>query len=361
MPKKRRHFPNTQSPTRNRSENRGVNELLANLRRQSSSSPRSDHSAIAAPSVPPVIREILQLPETPEPLPRFRDRADVTGEYSPADRSMIDVVLKHVAREWRTLGPLEDLGLWALPDRSRQVLVRYLEAYHGPDVGVSDLRAIFVPDGSVESGVFSENAYLTHLHVPSSALTASTFPSLISMLFPKAPDRQGLAALEEEPQDSWDSAELDFAMLSLSPAACSRADSPLLAIDPAIYQGQGAPGSSLGVLPSWRHLLQLAKKMPGVTHLSLAFWPEPSRTPNAKFASVVGPQGTSIHQSWYQLQYLDLTGCAAWFQALWRSEQTLLASDDSGEDTDGAAYMYLGVLTAYSLLNLETNSNIVSV
>jgi hypothetical protein len=83
-----------------------------------------------------------------------------------------------------------------------------------------------------------------------------------------------------------------------------------------------------------------------LTHLSLAFWPEPTLTPNAKLVSVVSPQtggavqygGTgpyshSLDDDWaeqvlvlrrlsrslYGLEYLDLTGCGDWFPALWAS------------------------------------------
>jgi len=395
------------NPTaRNRNETPGVNELLATLRRQGSSSPRSNHH-VAAPSVPPVIREILQLPETPAPLPRTRgrvrydargrrlppgpppprswqagaisgcseadgrrrgfeakayDRATVTlpGEYVPGRLSLVDAALKCVAREWRELGPLEELNLWALPDRTRQAMIRYIEAYHGRDVNLGDLKAILVPDEETDdegSGVVATNAYFTHLHVPASLSTASTFPSLISLLFPRVSSKE-IPSLKSEPQDSW---EMDFSTLSLSPGRLLPSLTHLsLAVDPAICMGDAIPRHTL---PSWRHLLQLAKKLPGLTHLSLAFWPEPMRTPNAKYASVVGPQGNSIQyggtgpyshsldQDWveavnilrtlskslYQLQYLDITGCGAWFAALMRSEQTLLESDEEkgGEGRKG--------------------------
>ncbi|OAA65712.1 hypothetical protein SPI_02499 [Niveomyces insectorum RCEF 264] len=102
--------------------------------------------------------------------------------------------------------------------------------------------------------------------------------------------------------------------------------------------GYGAPVPHA----SWRQLLAFAAHLPRLTHLSLAYWPEPTLTPNAKFATVVSPQGRrlqyggtgpyshSLDNDWaeavllvrrlskalYGLEYLDLTGCAAWFPAL---------------------------------------------
>lgn len=51
---------------------KSVNELLANLRLGSSSATPSTPRELpaTAPSVPPAIRELLRLPETPQPLPR---------------------------------------------------------------------------------------------------------------------------------------------------------------------------------------------------------------------------------------------------------------------------------------------------
>jgi hypothetical protein len=116
------------------------------------------------------------------------------------------------------------------------------------------------------------------------------------------------------------------------------------------------PGSPHAV--SWRQLLAFAAHLPGLTHLSLAFWPEPTLTPNATLATVVSPQtgrslqygGTgpyshSLDDDWaeavlilrrlsrrlYGLEYLDLTGCGAWFPALWAT-----AGEEGDESVDWA-------------------------
>lgn len=362
---------------------RGVNELLSDLRR--TSTPPAHNHPVAGPSVPPVIRDIFQLPETPAPLPRALNRhrldargrrlppgpapprswqtvtrrddgdegsastradgaaAVLPGEYVPAERSLVDMLLRLLVREWATLGPLEELGLWALPDRTRQALLRYLDFYRREDVSLGDVRSVLVPDEE-DTAAREANAYLAHLHVPSTLLTASTFPSLIALLFPKPPEETP----HDEPHETWEAADLTPAPpRQLLPALTHLS----LALDPS----RNTPS------PSWRHLLHLAKKLPGLTHLSLAFWPEPMRTPNARLASVVGPQGNavqyagtgfyshSLDQDWseavnilrtlgrrlYQLEYLDVTGCGAWFPALVRSAEAVDGEEVSGVDWVG--------------------------
>lgn len=263
--------------------------------------------------------------------------AVLPGEYVPARGSLVDMLLRLVVTEWPDIGPLEELGLWTLPDRTRQGLLRYLDVYRDRDVSLGDVKAVLVPDQEDPAA----NAEFAHLHVPSSLLTTSAFPSLISLLFPKPSEE----APNDEPLDSWEVADITPAPpRHLVPALTHLS----LALDPSRIDNLPPP--------SWRHLLQLAKKMPGITHLNLAFWPEPMRTPNAKFASVVGPQGNSVQyggtgfyshtldQDWseavnilrtlskrfYQLEYLDITGCGAWFPALMKSEESVDGEENLG-------------------------------
>jgi hypothetical protein len=103
---------------------------------------------------------------------------------------------------------------------------------------------------------------------------------------------------------------------------------------------------------SWPRFLNFAKHVPTLTHLSLAYWPVPSLTPNAKTAVMSSPYGKDIQYGGtnyyshsldddfreaaaiikrlanhsYNLEYLDLEGCTDWLQALqW-------TGDDAGID-----------------------------
>ena len=95
---------------------------------------------------------------------------------------------------------------------------------------------------------------------------------------------------------------------------------------------------------SWKGLLSLSPHLATLTHLSLAFWPPPSLTPNSKTAYRESPAGNidygasnyyssydgdlseaagvlrRLSKATYCLQWLDLTGCSDWVQALGRSD-----------------------------------------
>lgn len=113
---------------------------------------------------------------------------------------------------------------------------------------------------------------------------------------------------------------------------------------------------------SWPRLLAFAKHVPALTHLSLAHWPVPSLTPNAKTAVVSSPHGKDIQyggtgyyshlidndyreagnifkrlaHDLYNLEYLNLEGCADWLPALrWTdSPEALLPGRVNSEGID---------------------------
>lgn len=95
-----------------------------------------------------------------------------------------------------------------------------------------------------------------------------------------------------------------------------------------------------GPAASWADLLSISPHLKTLTHLSLAYWPRPSTTPNAATTSMVSPHGGTIalggshfysdlDDDWdeaanilrrlskntYCLQWLDLEGCM-WIPAL---------------------------------------------
>ncbi|KAL1596384.1 hypothetical protein SLS60_009030 [Paraconiothyrium brasiliense] len=94
-----------------------------------------------------------------------------------------------------------------------------------------------------------------------------------------------------------------------------------------------------GTVASWTDLLSLSIHLKTLTHLSLAYWPRPSTTPNAATTSMVGRYGTvslggshfysDLDDDWHEaanilrrlslntycLKWLDLEGCT-WLKAL---------------------------------------------
>ncbi|KAJ3578221.1 hypothetical protein NPX13_g2349 [Xylaria arbuscula] len=140
--------------------------------------------------------------------------------------------------------------------------------------------------------------------------------------------KKTIVPAEDVVQDSWDLPAPSAAPVDLLPNLTHLS----LAIDPS-----SAPSVS------WKRLLSVAGKLSQLTQLSLAGWPEPSLTPNAKFAKMTsdttgrsvqyggtGPYSHNLDQDWteailvlkrlsrliYGLEYLDLTGCSDWIRAL---------------------------------------------
>ncbi|KAL2128892.1 hypothetical protein VTI74DRAFT_8502 [Chaetomium olivicolor] len=357
------------------SQVRGVNEILADLRRAGISGSGQRAPDVVQPTVPPAIRQILQLPETPPPSPRRPirvagpgrrapagpapppswlsgpqraegalqrtaiesgaakdlEKQPMPGSSLPAHGSLIDIVLRNFAIDWEWQRQYCRYHLYELPTHLRVALIAYLVTYTQEGVSLEDLRAVLLPPPDVpeyqdDPGLAPSvvNEAFCYLDLSRSLGRSLKLRELSDLLFPPQPELV-------DPQESWDAPEPSPA--DIPGALLPNLTHLSLALDPA---------SSPSV--SWRHLLSFASHLPGLTHLSLAFWPEPTLTPNAKLATVISPQtgrsvqygGTgpyshSLDEDWaeavlvlrrlsrsvYGLEYLDLTGCGAWFPALW--------------------------------------------
>ncbi|KAK1967124.1 tafazzin [Colletotrichum sublineola] len=371
------------------SQRKGVNELLADLRRSSLRATSTVSAAVSeatTPTVPPALRQILQIPETPPPPPRRAPRFDATGRrvppgpppprswlsrtsshaqrahataaqrgaqaiqglpgtYEPDKGSLMDIVLRRMALNWELQRDYDQYYFHTLPSRVRASLAKYVGVWFEGGVSAADLRNILIPpsppppssgydDGSehqqpqVEAEtLISLNSNIYSLDLTGSVGHSMSVKELSDVLFPSK-----LARPSEVVQDSWDTAEAP----SLPPKLLPNITHLCLAVAPSVCRQSGEPGVS------WKQLLALAAKIPTLTHLSLAYWPEPSMTPNAKFSTIVSPEGVAqqysgtgpyahtLDNDWseavillrklskclYGLEYLDLTGCGTWFKAL---------------------------------------------
>ncbi|KAK0665793.1 hypothetical protein QBC41DRAFT_327246 [Cercophora samala] len=328
-------------------QNRSVNELLADLRRaglrEGGSSQIRPVEALVQPTVPPSIRQILQLPETPAPRPRRPVRVDATGRrlppgpapprswvsrpaggslYSdprtliefggaqnyaqrplpgmnlPAKGSLMDLVLKRFARTWDWQVEYCRYVLYELPTRVRGALLAYIGLYSEKGVTLQDMRAILLPPPSVmyendgdsrddEEGQREilppsiVNDDLSRLDLSWSLGRSLKIRELSDFLFPP----QAAAVVSTvDPKESWDAPDDEpTPEPSIPPALLPNLTHLSLALDPEHAHNV-----------SWRHLLSFATHLPNLTHLSLAFWPEPSLTPNAKLATMVTAQGQVV-------------------------------------------------------------------
>ncbi|KAK3485921.1 uncharacterized protein B0T23DRAFT_241952 [Neurospora hispaniola] len=446
MPKKRVHFkqyskPQSTAPAslsstaagagshNGESESRSVNQRLAELRRLGVNSNSNAQGALdVRPTVPPVIRDILQLPETPAPRPRpgrgrGGPRVDATGRrlppgpappqswlnrpahgilstvprqsgsdgrrldkymlpelYLPAKGSLIDLTLRQFAHSWDFQREYCRYYLYQhLPTHLREALVAYLSIWKDPgNVTLADLKAILLPPQKQEGDDVDEDAeqleeeeeeeedYLDpsiankdfrHLDLSHSIGTSLSLRELTDLLFPPKPSTTKpitAASLKTaEPRDSWEDSADEEDEFQPEPSSSS-IPRPLLPNlthlslslppNPLSSSTFTTPGTHHHhPLPSWRHLLSFASHHPTLTHLSLANWPEPSLTPNAKYASFVTAQGRRVQyggtgpyshsldndwseailvlrrlsRAWYRLEWLDLRGCGGWWEALW--------------------------------------------
>ncbi|KAG5916746.1 hypothetical protein E4U53_004274 [Claviceps sorghi] len=360
---------------------KSVNELLATLRHSASATlPSPRPPPTTSPSVPPAIREILQIPEHPSPPPRrpVRQRFGIDGRRLPAGpapppswvmgqpaldnvensrsrslrisypglesttlpgaplphpKSLISITLKSLAVDWDIHRVYNHYHLYSIPDHLKSALIRYVGLSSQGGISLTDLRTILIPPELVYNhdkfnNQASGNSEMTCLDLSGSIGRSLGLKDICSLLF----SHFMADPAAEELQDSWEAANTSPSPPRLLLPNLTHVS---LALDP---QGKRDV--------SWKQLLTLASKLPNVTHLSLAYWPEPCLTPQAKRSIVSCPHGpnmpyggTTIYSHYldhdwseallvlrmlcnhlYKLEYLDLTGCAPWFEALQRTD-----------------------------------------
>ncbi|RFU74208.1 hypothetical protein TARUN_8039 [Trichoderma arundinaceum] len=361
---------------------RSVNELLANLRHVSLDTSAPRQLPIVTPSVPPALRELLQIPDTPAPAPRrqHRQRLDnngrrlpagpppprswvaarsgathregqlsrsstlsrcglidstLPGTYLPAPRSLIDLVLRKIAIDWDLQRVFHQYYLYYIPAHLKSALIRWIGIASPDGLSLEDLRLILLPppelyeEGQEEEGEdISEyhaavNAEVNYLDLSGSLGRSLTLKEVSELLYPSK-KQEDLS----EPQESWDESEV--------------IPSPPRVLLPNLTHLSLALDPQCASEASWKQLLSMSSKLTTITHLSLAYWPDPCLTPRARLSTVTTPQGQSvayggtnyyshsIDHDWseallvlrmlsrnlYALEFLDLTGCAPWFKAL---------------------------------------------
>ncbi|TEA14233.1 hypothetical protein C8034_v003729 [Colletotrichum sidae] len=361
------------------SKSKGVNELLADLRRSSLASSSRTTLTTTTPTVPPALQHILQIPDLPPQPPRRVPRFDATGRrlppgpppplswlsrsssnvssrahandarrtggalqglpgsYEPDKGSLMDMLLRRMAMHWHFQRDYDRYYLHTLPTRVRAALVRYVGLWHETGLSAGDLRNILIPptldeeDGGQDrhglgpEDLVSLNCDIYALDLAGSVGNSMTVKELADVIYPRQLAREA----PKEVQESWDTADAP----SLPPTLLPNLTHLSLAAVPGVSGGPGL---------SWKQLLSFAAKSPTLTHLSLAYWPEPTLTPNAKATTMVSPEGhvaqysstgpyahtlddnwseavillRKLSKLWYRLEHLDLTGCSSWWKAL---------------------------------------------
>lgn len=261
------------------------------------------------------------------------DSTALAGALLPHPRSLIAITLKSLAVDWDVHRVYNQYHLYSIPSHLKSALIRYVGLSSEGGISLSDLRTILLPPERIDNDdklddQASANSEITCLDLSGSIGRSLTLKDVCSLLFSHFKADLNV----EELQDSWEAADISpgpprFLLPNLTHLS--------LALDPQ---------SKRDVL--WKQLLTLSSKLSNVTHLSLAYWPEPCLTPRAKTSTVSSSYGHkipyggttiyshSLDQEWseallvlrmlsnhfYKLEYLDLTGCASWFEALQRRE-----------------------------------------
>lgn len=380
-----------------------MNQILADLRRNSPKNASAQTGGVlpqTAPSVPPELRHIFQIPETPAPVPRrlaqrryagphpprswtvsssylrhatsgFQtktvgriQRFPLPGAYYPGEQSLVATALQGLAKDWGLQRDWNRFYLYTLPSRLRSVLLAYVPEFYEPGLSAADLRLVLAGPPAEEWSEYGlDSVDPSKLNVDLNYLDLTTPLSKQQLSLKELGDVLCPPATKSETDvvESWDSAEPVAGPMKLLPNLTHLS----LAIDHAYRP-----------FMSWKQLLSFATKVPTLTHLNLSGWPEPSLTPNAKLAKVTsvmtgltvqyggtGPYSHSLDGDWieasillkklskalYRLEYLDLTGCADWFVALKGGERGAVENNSIDWVGDWGQVTTLRLCSGYAL------------
>ncbi|GME28887.1 uncharacterized protein LTHEOB_7500 [Neofusicoccum parvum] len=343
-----------------------VNDRLNQLRREQAPISAIDRrneitESLTTRVVHPAVRQLLNLPEISGPRPRFVQRTAngrrVPGPAAPqswlnrsrhapeyardgsAEGSLVHYACKALAKNWDWLLEYEQYYLATLPTQLKDVLFSYLAMY-GPEDGISldTLRILFLTEQELEGATGSDE--LIHLDLTGMITEKFTLRDLTKYMIevPGAKKEDVTTAMQQlsvsdEVADSWE--EADSEPIPTVPKALLNARFPNLT-----HLSLAHPQNA-----SWEKLLILSSHLATLTHLSLAFWPKPTMTPNAAAASMTSKHGrfnlggthfySEMDDDWqeaanilrrlanntYCLKWLDLTGCD-WTPALtWGTDE----------------------------------------
>ncbi|KAF2184049.1 hypothetical protein K469DRAFT_751104 [Zopfia rhizophila CBS 207.26] len=279
----------------------------------------------------------------------------------PHEPSLLHSCLKTFAQNWEELVEYEQHYLAALPIPVKEALLSYVSR-HGPTgcMDIKSFKTLFRTDQEVQNGTGSDEVqFLDLTELLNQDFTIMDFFKSMTHSTPQVAVTEPMSQLSisyskgkekvEEVAESWED-EIDPVDTSL-PSTISIPRFPNLTRLSLAHPGSWA---------SWPHLLTLSTKLNTLTHLSLAYWPTPSSTPNATTASMISKHtrislgGSNLYSEmdddWHEaanilrrlslntycLQWLDLEGCI-WHKALtWdfpnSSEEFRRQTVDGGED-----------------------------
>ncbi|KAL4933291.1 uncharacterized protein BDV17DRAFT_279071 [Aspergillus undulatus] len=378
-------------------EQPSVNDLINHLRRTQlspslSDNPRAAPHHIASRSVHPSLRNLLELPETPPPRPRPDARRTgigarrlrrtpgppppeswISGEISaaenedaeldatetakvihrlerlpgrefPARSSMLHMLLKSMAMHWAWHVAYDGHFLDLLPTHIKILLLSYV-GYYARDQALAGLmrglKPLFDNTAAIENEGHDRtdgDADVTHLDLSGALGRWTSLKQLSAELF--LPKKASPAKADESNcvPLSWED-EYEDRPLSGSSSMVPKSIQTLRFANLQYLSLADPHPESI----NWNTLISFLSRLSTITHLSLAYWPVPTITPNAVNASIRHPTHRSLtfsyggtdaysamENNWaesagilrrlskatYCLKWLDLEGCADWIPAL---------------------------------------------
>ena len=247
-----------------------------------------------------------------EPLP---------GLSLPQNGSLIHTALKTLAMNWAWHVGYDQYYLATIPVRYKESLLYYIARYGRGGTDKDGLDVLFLDETDLEDATGVDG--LTHLDLSASIGHPLKLKQLKDILGAKKTIPSKMEASDVVPE-SW-----DMPSILDSPSNLPR-------FHFLTHLSLSRPNNTA----SWKELLDLAPDLTTITHLSLAYWPTPTISPNSTTAYRETPQGTvsfgasnfystfdndwteaasilrRLSKSTYCLKWLDLTGCFPWVQAL---------------------------------------------
>ncbi|KAI9800015.1 MAG: hypothetical protein M1833_003544 [Piccolia ochrophora] len=360
--------------------NNSVNEQLTALRKSQASPPEPGKSPPvsfnSSRTVHPSLQAILDVPMTPPPTPRpgmrgtprprgppgppppsswlvasrhcpahmkrqHRERASRAGIRThntaplpdmtlPSKTSLQHMALKRMAEDWDFHRHYDQHYLAALTPQLKSLLLWYI-SFYGPEDGVAfdGLKVLFRPSTEVQDA--TSNDEITHLDLSGAIARSVTLRQLEFFLSPPPPfPIADTTPVSDSPPDDWS-----------NPTNAPLLASPTTLLPSLTHLSLSFPHPS----SSWSRLLALKPHLATLTHLSLAHWPIPTLTPNSKTTTITTTSSSSpsttiryggsdyysasegdwaeaagilrrLSRATYCLTWLDVSGCADWWDAL---------------------------------------------
>lgn len=413
MPKKRHDKallikPGSQVVRASRSHQNEPTPSVNDLIRESRVLQLKNESATSTPltaSLPPHLRDVLNLPVPQAPAPRAGTRSagplrqrripgpppprswlvdsrhapasDSAVNYQgqrvrtrhstlpadsfPATRSLLHMTLKELAANWEWHGEYDGTYLATLPTSIKQSLLSYIAVY-SEGVRTNPLRLLFLVEDDVDS-----RKEVSRLDLTGGINVWTSLKQLKhDLVDPNRGPALRTAALRETNisiPTSWDEDEeerMNGIQPVLSPSGMTFKNLKHLSL--ALTPGKSA---------SWKDLVRLASEIATITSLSLAYWPQPTYTPRAAATrTIIRPASnmpgtvyggsnvyTAMDNDWreaagilrslsrtlYCLRWLELTGCGDWYDALvWLPEEGT-AGPEWNESWRGIEHICLSV------------------